>query len=151
MRTYDDSFSGQKIYPGKVRFADPAYAHRDALELDIPQHLERSEYQRPWLSRQLTGTYADGMFRASYTSVVTARSSDSRMASLRACSSSARTPAGSLGPFSSEGNTRRVSLRLVDTIAQSAYWEAMSVGVGSGKLHDITRFARVSRTPLRAM
>jgi hypothetical protein len=23
MRTYDDSFSGQKIYPGKVRFLSP--------------------------------------------------------------------------------------------------------------------------------
>lgn len=27
MRTYDDSFSGQKIYPGKVRCAVPLHRH----------------------------------------------------------------------------------------------------------------------------
>lgn len=36
MRTYDDTFSGQKIYPGKVRsIATPARAV--AHQLDIPQ------------------------------------------------------------------------------------------------------------------
>jgi hypothetical protein len=38
MRTYDDTFSGQKIYPGKVRFA---VSHTDPPAVDIP----RSQYQ----------------------------------------------------------------------------------------------------------
>lgn len=32
MRTYDDSFSGEKIYPGKVRSTDPASAHLRLLQ-----------------------------------------------------------------------------------------------------------------------
>jgi hypothetical protein len=55
------------------------------------------------------------VYRASSTSVVTARSSDSRMARPSPCSCSARTPARSHGQLSTAGNTRRVSLRLVVT------------------------------------
>jgi hypothetical protein len=33
MRTYEDTFSGQKIYPGKVRFA---MFHSGAPHVDIP-------------------------------------------------------------------------------------------------------------------
>tara|TARA_R110002003_G_scaffold9_39_gene738 strand:- start:834 stop:977 length:144 start_codon:yes stop_codon:yes gene_type:complete len=34
MRTYDDTFSGQKIYPGKVRSAVP---HTDPPDIENPQ------------------------------------------------------------------------------------------------------------------
>ena len=50
-------------------------------------------------------------YRASSTSVVTARSSVSRTANPSLFSSSARTPVALHGPFSSDVNTRRVSLR----------------------------------------
>lgn len=58
-------------------------------------------------------THADIVLqnRASFTSVVTARSSDSRMARASLSSSSARTPVVLHGLFFSEDNTRRVSLR----------------------------------------
>ena len=49
--------------------------------------------------------------RASSTSVVIARSSDSRMARPNPSSCNARTPVALHGPSFSEDNTRRVSLR----------------------------------------
>ena len=57
------------------------------------------------------------IYRVKSTSEATARSSDSRRASPSSYSSSARTPAGLLGLSFSAGNTRRASLRLVDTVA----------------------------------
>jgi hypothetical protein len=59
---------------------------------------------------------ADGSvqwYRVNSMSAVTARSFDSREARASPSSSSARTPAESPGPFSSEGRTRRVSQRCV--------------------------------------
>ena len=55
---------------------------------------------------------ADGViYRASFTSVVIVRSSDSRMEKPNPSSCSARTLAVLHGPSFSEDNTRRVSLR----------------------------------------
>jgi hypothetical protein len=51
------------------------------------------------------------IYRASFTSVVIARSSDSRMARPSPSSCNARTPVALHGPSFSEDNTRRVSLR----------------------------------------
>jgi hypothetical protein len=66
---------------------------------------------RDWV-REKTG--ADRVVcRASSTSVVIAKSSDSRMARPKAFSSSERTHVGSPGRRCSGGSTRRVSLRLV--------------------------------------
>lgn len=60
----------------------------------------------------IRGYLADRLFcRASSTSVVIARSSDSKTARLNHSSSNARTPVELPGPFFSEDNTRRVSLR----------------------------------------
>jgi hypothetical protein len=35
MRTYDDSFSGQKIYPGKVRFVPSGVINHPAISAPI--------------------------------------------------------------------------------------------------------------------
>lgn len=35
MRTYDDSFSGQKIYPGKVRFVPSGIINHPAISTPI--------------------------------------------------------------------------------------------------------------------
>jgi len=63
--------------------------------------------------RAIEGIDADGNNRASCTSVVTARSSASRTARPSPSSCRGRTPARSHGPPSTDGCTRRVSLRLV--------------------------------------
>jgi hypothetical protein len=63
----------------------------------------------------IDGPGADGIHRASSSSVVTARSSVSRTARPSPFSSSARTPARSHGRLCTDGCTRRVSLRLVRT------------------------------------
>ena len=60
-------------------------------------------------------------FRASSTSVVTARSSASRMANPSRFSCSAKTPAASLGLCSSDDRIRRVSLRSVPSIFAGYY------------------------------
>jgi hypothetical protein len=36
MRTYDDSFSGQKIYPGKVRYIAPPRHGARHPDVEIP-------------------------------------------------------------------------------------------------------------------
>ena len=72
-------------------------------------------------------TFADGINRASSTSVVTARSSASRTERPSPFSSSARTLARFTGPLSTEGRTRRVSLRLVAAIHthDTRCWECL--------------------------
>ncbi|KAH8627265.1 hypothetical protein IG631_17033 [Alternaria alternata] len=72
-------------------------------------------------------TFADGINRASSTSVVTARSSASRTERPSPCSSSARTLARFTGPLSTEGRTRRVSLRLVAAVHthDTRRWECL--------------------------
>ena len=56
MRTYEDSFSGQKIYPGKVRYA---LSHTDPLDVEIPSprykhdaHLAAGLHHRNWRERR---------------------------------------------------------------------------------------------------
>ena len=61
--------------------------------------------------------------RASSTSVVIARSSDSRMERLNLYSSNARTPVALHGPSFSEDNIRRVSLRY------GTFWD-LNIGGG---------------------
>jgi hypothetical protein len=104
MRTYDDTFSGEKIYPGKVRMS----SSRDdevARTIGVPGTSRR----RIGLGRRCN---TDRMVcRASSTSVVIARSSDSRTARLNPSSFNARTPVALLGPSFSEDSTRRGSLR----------------------------------------
>jgi hypothetical protein len=79
---------------------------------DPPSRQTRTAWPRDTPAGPL-GTDADGLRRASCTSVVTARSSASRTARPSPCSSSARTPARSHGRLCTDGCTRRVSLRLV--------------------------------------
>lgn len=87
--------------------------------VDRPRPFHRAQGRRvaaPPTLRSHRDTFADICeYRASSMSVATARSSASRTASPRVCSSSARTPAALPGPPSTGDSTRRVSLRLVDT------------------------------------
>jgi hypothetical protein len=56
MRTYEDSFSGQKIYPGKVR---EALSHPDPPAVEIPSprythdtRLAAGRHHRNWRERR---------------------------------------------------------------------------------------------------
>ena len=112
MRTYDDTFSGQKIYPGKVRchfHLSPPYNPSAMLRQLLRRLADRMRMED--IGHALTKSFLK--YRASSTSVVTAKSSDSRMARPKAFSSSERTHVGSPGRRCSGGSTRRVSLRLV--------------------------------------
>jgi hypothetical protein len=70
--------------------------------------------------------------RASSTSVVTARSSDSKMARPNLSSSSARTLVALRGLSFSEDNTRRVSLRYVINYQPSIEDEVVRSGTTGG-------------------
>jgi hypothetical protein len=81
---------------------------------------------------------ADSMYRASFTSVATARSSVSRPARASPSSSSARTHARYTGRLSTEGRTRRVSLRLVAATAHTHRWG----DIGRRSSYDISLYCR---------
>jgi len=92
MKVYDDTFSGTKIYPGKVVSLPSdsvCMRHECANERFAPPS------------------------RVNYMYAATTKSSDSRMAKAKVYSSSARTLEGSPGLFSTGNNTRRVSQRSV--------------------------------------
>ena len=86
-----------------------ARGRHSAIAPQQSEHLAEGDDGDTIMGRAL----ADGIYRASFTSVVTARSSASRTARASPFSSSARTLARFTGPLSTEGRTRRVSLRLV--------------------------------------
>jgi len=123
MRTYDDSFSGQRIYPGKVRslahFQRPRWKQRDAAgragtwRLSMTTAATGPSRTRECHQFAQTCPIANlsSNYRASSSFAVTARSSVSRMESPSLSSSSARTPAASPGPSSSADSTARVFLR----------------------------------------
>jgi hypothetical protein len=48
MRTYDDSFSGQKIYPGKVRSATRAPQLSAPAHVEIPTHRTYTRHMGDW-------------------------------------------------------------------------------------------------------
>ena len=135
MRTYDDAFSGQKIYPGKVRPTGSPTSIRPPTRIAIPQLRQRIHICGQGWRNNMTGKpITDNSYRASSTSVVIARSSASRMARPSPYSSSARTHARSPGQPFTDGSTRRVSLRLVDA-SSPMFWleehlgnEAASLG-----------------------
>jgi hypothetical protein len=86
----------------------------DPPDVEIP--LSRHKHHYIWrrgTHQDNRGVDADGNYRASCTSVVTARSSASRTARPSPCSSRGRTPARSHGRPFTDGCIRRVSLRLV--------------------------------------
>ena len=139
MRTYEDTFSGQKIYPGKVRWrpqhnctlaARYRYAHLSPLGF-CPQvcRAERMILTHPFLS----------VCRANSTFEATTRFSDSKMESPNRSFCSARTLAESPGPFSTEDNTARVFQRSVNaTITQRdrhglwGYKQHCHLSIGTG-------------------
>lgn len=102
------------------------------VETPLPRYTETTPGEGRG-SGAIGRTDANGIYRASYTSVVTARSSASRMARPSPFSSSARTLARFTGPPCTEGRTRRVSLRLVAIAIVSA--GRMIAGVAR---HDIS-------------
>jgi hypothetical protein len=118
MRTYDDTFSGQRIYPGKVRLQGVFAAPRlgSASPIMIRSTVQSRFSCFPLIFTETTGTswlIYSCLCRGSSTSAVTARSSASKTARPSPFSSSARTPDESHGRSSSEDSTRRVYQRLV--------------------------------------
>ena len=114
MRTYDDTFSGQKIYPGKVclfyESISPASPElRYALHNTQQQQLNFHIY----MEQRLTGKLAELCLlpRASFTFAATARYSAFRTAKPSLFSYSARTLVALRGLYYSGGSIRRVSQR----------------------------------------
>lgn len=113
MRTYDDTFSGQRIYPGKVR----CHSSESGIAIDTVASNIRTQ---PGFHRDPSvalGIGESGLMRsphrASYTFVATAKSSAFRTARPSPFSSSARTLAAYHGLSCSAASTRRASLRFV--------------------------------------
>jgi hypothetical protein len=55
MRTYEDTFSGQKIYPGKVRFAIPYCDNAPLVDFPLPRYHDGLHVADSYASRQLRG------------------------------------------------------------------------------------------------
>ena len=116
MRTYEDTFSGDKIYPGKVSsllFCDRTKSF--TIPSSCLQPSTRSEPGMINLNADRMLIVIFGVSRVSSMFVVTARSSGSKTGRPNPSSYSARTQGELHGRCFSEGNTKRVSLRLVRT------------------------------------
>lgn len=141
MRTYDDTFSGQKIYPGKVRTlqcdqaqewgdAEVSWQQNETMQaihhrlhgkitsLSLMSQDEKRWVHIEWAMEETErhggpkcSTVADNVIRASSSSARTVRSSVSKMASPSHSFSSARIHAASPGPSSAVDKGGRASLR----------------------------------------
>ena len=117
MRTYDDTFGGTKIYPGKV-------SNQQSPRETFPLPSSRTSTSTSQCYSRCLHNYSNAnncLYRASSSSAATAKSSAFKMANPNPSSSSERTPAGSHGRLYSDGNTRRASQRSVRTLHTHTY------------------------------
>lgn len=131
MRTYEDTFSGEKIYPGKV--CRGSSTHPSQLTLVQCQSWGNGD-KTASLKGEAGGLELIGVRsnRENSTFVVTARSSAFRTARQNPFSYSARTRVGLRGQHFTDGNIRKASQRYVCNTIASERGDALSLSLRIG-------------------